>query len=317
MIAKQDQNDIAATVRQKALDLGFSACGFSPVDSLEEHRSNYLDWLAAGYHGDMKYLERNIDVRFDPQKLVPNAKTVVSLLAAYHSDEQFQDGNPRISTYALGNDYHHVLRRLGNELMLFVENEIAPHRARFFTDSAPLMEREWAKRAGLGWVGKNGCLINGKSGSWYFIAEMITDLDIREENTEQKNLCVNCTRCIDACPTQALLGEGRINATRCISYLTIEQQSPIPESFKNRWSDWIFGCDICQEVCPWNHKPEQGTISELLPNPRLQELDWDDYRHMTPELFDEIFSASPVLRARFDGLSRNIAFIDSSPDSSV
>jgi len=261
-------------------------------------------------HGEMTYLERYPELRFDPEKLLPGAQTMIVLLAAYESDKPvYKEGDPRISRYALGEDYHKVLKKKSKQLIRWIRRETGTLQARFFTDSAPLLEREWARRAGLGWIGRNGCLIVPGKGSWFFIAEILTDLKIAQDEPFDRNFCGSCTRCLNACPTGALLGDGRLDARKCISYLTIEHRSEIPDEYQGVWSDWIFGCDICQEVCPWNKDPEKVSIAELLPDNRRISLSWNDLQRMTPELFDELFGSSPVKRAGYRGFMRNISFL--------
>ena len=273
------ETEITGKIHRKALDLGFSACGFASVEELTELRPEFQEWVDSGRAGEMGYLERNMDLRLDPGKLVKGAKTVISLAASYYYPiPQHIPGSPRFSRYALSEDYHKVLKALGHELLSWINTEIGPVRGRVFTDSAPIFEREWARRAGLGWLGKNGCLIIPKKGSYFFLAEILIDLDLSLSlpssgllsscllsSSSLPSSCGTCTRCIVACPTGALAVDGPMDPRKCISYLTIEHKSAIPAEFEGKWSDWIFGCDICQDVCPWNKKPLHSVIPEFEP----------------------------------------------------
>jgi epoxyqueuosine reductase len=318
-----ENREIALAIKQKALELGFSACGFSIAGPLIEFKPFYKDWVAAGNAGEMTYLTRNEEVRLNPEKLLDGAKTIISLAANYYfpiapvPPDQF-----RISRYALGEDYHLVLKSRGRLLLDFINKEFGPVNGRVFTDSAPILEREWARRAGLGWIGKNGCLIIPRMGSWFFLAEIIVDLevidkqtvgfnlDLKENGTLVPNRCGNCTRCIDACPTQALAGDGSITPTKCISYLTIEHKSEIPDEYRGKWQQWIFGCDICQEVCPWNKDAELSLIGELMPRPGMIPLDKDFLKNLNKDSFQQQFDGTPVMRGGWTGLFRNFEFLE-------
>lgn len=306
-----DLYEIAALIERRAIGLGFSACGFSPSTPLIELEPHFRNWLSMGNAGEMNYLARNINVRLDPAKLVEGAKTVISLAAAYYSELPGHiPGNPRISRYALSTDYHGILKSRGHELLQWIQTEFGPVRGRVFTDSAPIPEREWGKRAGIGWIGKNGCLIIPRLGSWFFLAEIVLDIEILSGKRVVENHCGNCNRCIEACPTGALNGDGSMNPRKCISYLTIEQKSQIPDEFKGKWQDWIFGCDICQDACPWNKYPEKCTISELLPRSPLYEMDAEFFRNLNSLSFVKLFDGTPVLRAGWSGILRNFVFLE-------
>lgn len=301
---------IARDIERKALELGFSACGFAPADSLKEFESGYHEWLASGRAGEMNYLARNIDIRLDPRKLVEGAKSVVSLAANYYFPlPEHSHGQPRISRYAMGQDYHRVLKLRGKELLGWIIKEYGPARGRIFTDSAPLFEREWARRAGIGWIGKNGCLIIPRLGSWFFLAEIVTDLEILPERGLVPDRCGSCTRCIEACPTGCMAGDGSMDPRKCISYLTIENRDAIPLEFKGKWKDWIFGCDICQDVCPWNHSPEKSPVVEFQPRKPLDQLSNDFFKYLDANNFEQIFEGTPVIRAKWSGISRNYEFL--------
>ena len=303
-------------IHRKALELGFSACGFALVKELADFRPGFQEWIDSGKAGEMGYLERNVDLRLDPGKLVEGAKTVISLAASYYYPiPQHIPGNPRISRYALGDDYHGVLKARGQELLTWINTEICSAKGRVFTDSAPVFEREWARGAGLGWIGKNGCLILPRQGSYFFLAEILTDLDLSSDPLLDLSSdllprhCGKCTRCIDACPTGALKGDGSMDPRKCISYLTIEHKSDIPEDFKGKWSDWIFGCDICQDVCPWNKKPLHSVIPEFEPRKEIVEITGDTIKNMDEPAFIQLFDGTPVERTGWTGILRNFAFV--------
>lgn len=303
--------EIARIIKQKALDLGFSACGFAAAESLKEFESDYREWLSSGKAGEMNYLSRNIDVRMDPGKLVEGAKTVISLAAGYYFPlPRHTSGNPRISRYALGEDYHQVLKSPGKELLNWIQKEIGPTNGRIFTDSAPIFEREWARRAGIGWIGKNGCLIIPNLGSWFFLAEIIIDREIQPETAIVPDRCGNCNRCTGACPTHALAGDGSMDPRKCLSYLTIEHRSEIPAEFHGKWREWIFGCDICQDVCPWNNKPKMSPITQFQPRPGLSEIDKFFFRNQDASSFRKLFDGTPVIRAGWSGILRNFEFLE-------
>ncbi|MCX6226647.1 MAG: tRNA epoxyqueuosine(34) reductase QueG [Bacteroidia bacterium] len=303
--------EIAQAIRRKALDLGFSACGFAPADPLKEFEAEFREWLSSGKAGDMKFMSGNINVRLDPGKLVEGAKTIISLAAGYYFQlPRHVPGNPRISRYALGQDYHKVLKSRGNELLRWIRTETGSVNGRVFTDSAPIFEREWARRAGIGWIGKNGCLIIPKQGSWFFLAEIIVDLEIPMETIVVPDRCGGCSRCTEACPTGAIAEDGSIDPQKCISYLTIEHRGDIPDEFQGKWQDWIFGCDICQDVCPWNHKPENSAIAEFQPRQGLSVLNKNYYKNLDAKSFGQLFDGTPVIRAGWSGILRNFEFLD-------
>jgi len=303
------QDSITARIRQKALELGFSSCGFSPAEPLPLQATNLTAWLRSGEAGEMTYMHRNQDVRTDPRMLLEEAKTIISLTAPYYQNlPQHNPGTPRISRYALGDDYHDVLRKRGLDLLHHIQEAYGPVKGRFFTDSAPILEKAWAERACLGWIGRNGCLITPRFGSWVFLAELIVDIELESDLPPMPNRCGTCTRCVDACPTGALQKNGPLRATRCISYLTIEHKSDF-DTETRPWNDWIFGCDICQEVCPWNSHPPISTIPEFMPNANRTNLSASEFLSMTPERFDEIFTGTPLKRTGLNRLKRNLKHI--------
>ncbi len=265
----------------------------------------------------MAYLENHFDKRLDPRKLVPGAKTVVSLLFNHHNPEKQSDPQaPKISQYAYGRDYHFVLKKKLRELLHWLQDEAGPVQGRCFVDSAPVMEREWAKRAGNGWIGKNTLLIHPKAGSYFFLAELIIDLELPPDEP-MRDYCGTCTRCIDACPTDAISPQGYIvDGSRCISYLTIELKEAIPTAFEGKMENWMFGCDICQEVCPWNRFAKRHDEPEFEPHPDLLDKSASEWEEITEAVFQELFRKSAVKRTKFRGLKRNIAFLkNSSPGS--
>lgn len=297
-------------IKRKANELGFFYCGVSKADFLEEEAKDLEKWLSRGLNGNMSYMENHFDKRLDPRILVPEAKSVVSLLLNYFPEKDLSDQHGlKVSKYAYGKDYHYVIKDKLKRLMAFINEEIGQVEGRVFVDSAPVMDKAWAKRSGLGWVGKNTNLINQKSGSFFFIAELIIDLEL-EADGPIKDYCGTCTKCIDACPTDALFEPYKIDASRCISYLTIElKDQVIPGEFKDKMEDWVFGCDICQDVCPWNRfsKPTKEKTFEA--NEYL--LNWrrEDIVELTEELFSAAFKDSAVKRTKYTGLIRNIKFI--------
>lgn len=297
-------------IKRKANELGFFYCGVSKADFLEEEAKDLEKWLSRGLNGNMSYMENHFDKRLDPRILVPEAKSVVSLLLNYFPEKDLSDQHGlKVSKYAYGKDYHYVIKDKLKRLMAFINEEIGQVEGRVFVDSAPVMDKAWAKRSGLGWVGKNTNLINPKSGSFFFIAELIIDLEL-EADGPIKDYCGTCTKCIDACPTDALFEPYKIDASRCISYLTIElKDQVIPGEFKDKMEDWVFGCDICQDVCPWNRFSKPTKEKTFEPNEYL--LNWrrEDIVELTEELFSAAFNDSAVKRTKYTGLIRNIKFI--------
>ena len=296
-----------AIIKRAAKDLGFLSCGISKVDFLEEEAPRLEDWLNAGKHGKMAYMENHFDKRLDPSLLVPGAKSVISLLLNYYTEEQQPEGAPKISKYALGTDYHFVIKSKLKQLFQTLQEMIGEVNGRVFVDSAPVMDKAWAKRSGLGWMGKNTNLITQKVGSFFFIAELIIDLQL-EYDTPATDHCGSCTACIDACPTQAL-SPYDLDASKCISYLTIELKDQIPIEFQNKMDDWAFGCDVCQDVCPWNRFSKSH--NEPLFDPKAELLDYTqkDWEELTEATFETIFKNSAVKRTRYEGFKRNISFL--------
>lgn len=305
----------AIKIKQLASTLGFASCGIAKAVPLDDDARRLEQWLNQGFHGGMQYMENHVDLRINPAKLVPGAKSVITLLMNYYPGSvQQTEAAPKISRYAWGEDYHEVIRA---RLKLFLSQlrEIAGTvEGRGFVDSAPVLERAWAQRSGLGWIGKNGNLIHPKSGSWFFIATLITDLDLEPDAPLTKDYCGSCTRCIDACPTQAILPGKVIDGSRCISYFTIELKTPEIESNSGvSYKDWMFGCDVCQEVCPWNRFAQPHQEPSFAPLQEILELSTGAWEAMTEEFFKEVFRRSPLKRARYSGIQRNLRFIKKKP----
>ena len=293
-------------IKRKALELGFSSCGISKARFLSEEEEKFEKWLSNGYHGTMSYLEKNIDKRLDPRILVPESKSIISLTYNYYPPKKLiNKNNFIISKYAYGRDYHKVLKKKLKKLFNNMKEKIGNIEGRVFVDSAPVHERAWAKLSGLGWIGKNSLLINKDVGSYFFIAEIICDLEL-EYDAPVSDRCGNCTRCIDACPTNAITQAQVIDSNKCISYLTIENKNSIPKELKNEMNQSIFGCDICQDICPWNRFSTPHNEKEFLPNQKLKKLRKKDWIELTEETFNRIFEGSAIKRAKYKGLKKNI-----------
>ena len=293
-------------IKDESKRLGFSSCGISKARFLSEEADNFEKWLTKGYQGSMSYLEKNIDKRLDPRLLVPGSKSVISLSYNYFPPKKLiEENNFIISKYAYGKDYHKVLKKKLKKLFASIREKIGKIEGRVFVDSAPIHERAWAKLSGLGWVGKNSLLINKNKGSYFFLAEIICDLEL-EYDEPVLNRCGSCTRCIDACPTDAITEAQVIDAKKCISYLTIENKENIPEELSGSLTNSIFGCDICQDVCPWNKRSTPHNEKEFLPNKELKKLKRKDWIELTEETFNKIFEGSAVKRTKYKGLTRNI-----------
>lgn len=299
-------------LKQESKRVGFSYFGVSKAEFLEEDAPRLENWLMQNMHGKMHYMENYFDKRLDPRKLVPGAKSVISLLYNYYTEQEQKDSAaPKISKYAYGKDYHYVVKEKLKEIVVFIEEHFGEFHGRIFVDSAPVLERSWAKKSGLGWIGKNMNLINKESGSFYFLAEIISDLEL-EPDGPIKDYCGTCTACIDACPTEAIL-PGKVDGSKCISYLTIElKDEVIPIEFKGKMDNWMFGCDICQDVCPWNRFSKRHKTSEFEPKEQLINMKKSDWQDLSEEIFRELFKNSPVKRTKFKGLKRNINFLKKS-----
>ena len=295
-------------IKAEAQRLGFLACGISKAEFLEEEAPRLEQWLRKGMHGEMGYMENHFDLRLDPRKLVPGARSVVSLLLNYFPPQRQKADTYQVSKYAYGEDYHRVIKDKLHELLSFINAEIGQVQGRAFVDSAPVLDKAWAARSGLGWIGKNSNLLTKEVGSFYFIAELILDLDLEQDGPVTDH-CGTCTACLDACPTQAIVQPYVVDGSRCISYFTIELKNQIPESFKGQWDDWIFGCDICQDVCPWNRFARPHAEPRFEAREELLEMSRGDWEELTGEVFSRVFPKSAVKRAKFSGLRRNIDFL--------
>jgi epoxyqueuosine reductase len=303
------KSEYTAKIKSAADALGFLSCGISKADFLEDEAPRLEQWLNQGHHGSMSYMERHFDKRLDPRLLVPGAKSVVSLLLNYHTDKKQADPKaPKISSYAYGKDYHFVIKEKLKELMQIIHREIGEVNGRVFVDSAPVMDKAWAAKSGLGWLGKNTNLISKKVGSFFFIAELIIDLEL-DYDTPVTDHCGSCTACIDACPTDALIQPYQIDGSKCISYLTIELKENIPTEFKGQMDNWAFGCDICQTVCPWNRFATPHDEPAFEPQEELLNLTKSEWQEMTSVVFNKVFKNSAVKRTKFEGLKRNIKFL--------
>lgn len=299
-------------VKRLSANLGFDYCGIARAQKLDDDARRLEQWLSKGMHGSMGYMERNFDLRVDPTLLVPGAKSVITLMKNYYPSEKQADGVPKISKYAYGKDYHEVIRASLNEFLQMLRQRIGEIQGRGFVDSAPVLERSWAKRSGLGWIGKNGNLISKQGGSFFFLATLITDLELEYDDQIVKDYCGSCTRCIDACPTNAILPDKVVDGSRCISYFTIElKDAMIDSGMKGRFDDWMFGCDTCQDVCPWNRFSKPNQEPAFAPIPALLNLGTADWEEMTEESFKAIFKNSPLKRSKFDGIRRNLKFLES------
>jgi len=283
------------------------SCGIAKAVQLDDDARRLEQWLKNGYQGSMQYMERHFDLRIDPRRLVPGAKSVITLLLNYFPSEQQQPRAPKIAKYAFGEDYHFVIRDKLNELLAFVNAHIGTVDGRGFVDSAPVLERSWAVRSGLGWVGKNGNLLTRQAGSWFFIATLITDLELEPDAPFATDHCGTCTRCMDACPTGAIVSPAVVDSSKCISYLTIElKDALIPGEFHDKMEGWAFGCDICQDVCPWNRFASATAEKRFTPIPEILNLSRGDWEQMSEEAFNRIFKKSPMKRTKWKGMMRNI-----------
>lgn len=303
-VAEKNKN----LIKNEAHRLGFDFVGFSKADFLAEDAPRLERYLKENMHGEMKYMENHFDKRLDPRLLVDDAKTVISFLINYFPAEIQNPDSPKIAKYAYGKDYHLVIREKLNALLNFIETEIGAVNGRGFVDSAPVLDKAWAQKSGLGWIGKNGNLINKGSGSFFFVAELIVDLDLPPDGPVTDH-CGTCTACIDECPTEAIIEPMVVDGSKCISYFTIELKESIPTEMKGKFNDWMFGCDVCQDVCPWNRfsKPHQQPLFN--PHPDLLSMTRKDWENIEQETFSKVFSKSAVKRTKLSGLKRNINFL--------
>lgn len=297
------------SIKQEAKRLGFETCGISKAGFLNEEASKFEQWLKNGYHGKMKYMENHFDMRLDPRLLIDDAKSVISLSFNYFPEEIQNLESYKISKYAYGEDYHFVLKSKLKALINFIQEKIGEVNGRAFVDSAPILERVWAQKSGLGWTGKHSLLIQKNKGSFFFLAELILDLELEYDHPFSTNHCGTCTKCLDSCPTQAILPNNTIDGSKCISYFTIELKEEIPSVFKNKFENWMFGCDICQDVCPWNRFSSAHSEEKFNPHPDLLTMKRKDWEEITELVFKSIFKKSAVNRTKYSGLKRNISFL--------
>jgi epoxyqueuosine reductase len=296
-------------VKKTALQMGFSFCGISKAEFLKSEAPKLESWLEKDLHGSMQYMENHFEKRLDPTLLVPGAKSVISLMYNYFpSDEKISTQSPKIARYAYGEDYHVVIKDKLFEMVSLLKHEIGEIEGRVFVDSAPVLERAWAAKSGLGWIGKNAMLINKQQGSFFFLAQIISDLEL-DADGPIKDFCGTCTACIDACPTEAIVDNRVIDSNKCISYLTIELKESIPSSFKNKMEDWVFGCDICQEVCPWNRFSKPHSENRFAPLDAFENLKLEDLLEITDDVFNLHFKKSALSRTKKAGLLRNATFL--------
>jgi len=296
-------------IKQKAYELGFQSIGIAKAEFLAEEAPRFENWLKQGYHGKMSYMENHFDKRLDPTKLVPGAKSVISLSYNYYPEKQQVKDTYKIAKYAYGKDYHFNIKDKLRLLFNYIQEAIGDISGRVFTDSAPVLERAWARRSGIGWEGKHSLIIQKDKGSFFFLAEIILDLELEYDTPFATDHCGRCTNCIDACPTEAILPNKTIKANQCISYLTIELKDELPADMRGKFQDWMFGCDVCQDVCPWNKfsLPHQEPFFD--PHPDLLQMTKQDWEEITEDVFKDIFKKSAVKRTKYSGLKRNIEFL--------
>ncbi|MEZ8002547.1 MAG: tRNA epoxyqueuosine(34) reductase QueG [Patiriisocius sp.] len=297
-----------AFIKDQAKRLGFMSCGISKAGFLEQEAPRLEAWLNQNRHGQMQYMENHFDKRLDPTKLVEGSKSVISLLLNYYPQQLQRDDSYKISKYAYGTDYHFVIKDKLKELLHCIQEQVGDVHGRAFVDSAPVLDKAWAAKSGLGWIGKHSNLLSKQTGSFYFIAELIVDLDL-DYDTPVTDHCGSCTACIDACPTQAIVEPYKVDGSKCISYFTIELKNEIPSSVSGQFDDWMFGCDVCQDVCPWNRFSKAHKEPLFDPHPDVLSNSKKDWEEITKEVFSEIFKKSPLKRTKFEGLRRNIEFL--------
>jgi epoxyqueuosine reductase len=295
-------------VKQLALKHGFNFCGIAKAQPLNDDARRLEKWLRQDMHGSMKYMENYFDLRVDPTKLVPGAKSVITLLKNYYPSETLSEN--KISKYAYGKDYHEVIKSSLKQMMVQLQEKIGQFQGRGFVDSAPVLERSWAQRSGLGWVGKNGNLITKQSGSFFFIATLIVDVELNYDDPFAKDFCGSCKKCVESCPTEAILPDKTINGSKCISYFTIELKDEIiPEEMKGKFQNWMFGCDICQDVCPWNRFAKPHNEEAFQPLSEILNFTTKEWEELSEEAFKKVFKYSPLSRAKYKGIQRNIKFL--------
>lgn len=305
-----DKEKHSKQIKQWATELGFSHCGIAKAEFLEEEAPRLEEWLKRSYQGEMHYMENHFDMRLDPRILVPGAKSVISLTYNYFTEEKQNEDAPKISKYAYGEDYHHVVKDKLKTLLRNMQQQIGELQGRCFVDSAPVMERAWAAKAGIGWIGKHSLLINKTQGSFFFLAEIIVDAELAYDAPFTTDHCGTCTACMDACPTGAIVENKVVDGSKCISYFTIELKDAIPTAYKDKLDDWMFGCDVCQDVCPWNRFSKQHNEPKFTPNPKLLAMNRREWQEITEDVFNELFKKSAVKRTKYEGLKRNLRFLE-------
>lgn len=302
-------HNLSLRIKERAVELGFSACGIAKAEFLETEALRLETWLKENRHGKMSYMENHFDMRLDPRKLVEGAKSVISLSYNYYPNELQRNDSYKIAKYAYGADYHFVVKEKLRELLAFIQEETGEVNGRAFVDSAPVLEHAWAQKAGIGWVGKNSLTISKQKGSFFFLAELILDLEMDYDAPITTDHCGSCTKCIDSCPTEAILPDRKIDGSKCISYFTIELKEAIPNEMSGKFGDWVFGCDVCQDVCPWNRFSLPAKEKQFTPKEELIQYSRSDWEEITEDVFREIFRKSPLKRTKFEGLKRNIEFV--------
>jgi len=305
----QTQSEYTAWIKSKVLQSGFDDCGISKAEALEDHGNELKKWLKAGMHADMDWMERNIEKRIDPQKLVPGAKSVITVLLNYYTEKKQVSGAPVISKYTFGKDYHKVIKRKLKNVLRDIKKEFPEVSGRYFVDSAPVLEHAWAVKSGLGWIGKNSLLISKKLGSYVFIGEIILNLELDYDKPMVKEFCGSCQLCIHECPTHAILPDRKVDSNKCISYHTIENKTSLPENLKDNFFHRLVGCDICQDVCPWNHHLESHNTDELNPSSLVLQYTQNEWGTLSEEEFNKIFESSAVKRVGFHQFRRNLKFL--------
>ena len=308
-----NRSQYSQLIKTEAKRLGFLSCGISKAEFLEEDAPRLEKWLKEGMHGEMHYMANHFDKRLDPTLLVPGARSVISLLYNYYPSETQRSETYKISKYAYGKDYHFVIKDKLKLLYNFITEEIGEVAGRAFVDSAPVLDKVWAARSGIGWVGKHSNLLTQQLGSFYFIAELILNLDL-EYDRPVTDHCGDCTACIDACPTEAIVNPYVVDGSKCISYFTIELKNEIPNAYQGKFDDWIFGCDVCQDVCPWNRFSKKHSEPLFEPRPEILNMSKSDWEEITEEVFQDIFRKSAVKRTKFEGFKRNVKFVSSTKD---
>ena len=309
---QQNLSAYSKLIKKEAKKLGFMFCGIAKAEFLEEEAPRLEAWLKQGMQGEMHYMENHFDKRLDPRLLVDGAKSVISMALNYYTEDiQPDPSSPKISKYAYGEDYHQVIKSKLKTLLEVINEKIGQINGRAFVDSAPVLDKAWAKKAGLGWIGKNTNLINTKTGSFFFLAELIVDIELEYDIPATADHCGTCTRCIDACPTEAIVAPYIVDGSRCISYLTIELKNEIPQEFRGKMDNWMFGCDVCQDVCPWNKFSVLHQEPAFKPNDNLLAMSTGDWKDITEEVFQKVFKNSAVKRTKFIGIKRNIDFLKS------